>query len=332
MKPKHEHVKISVNHDDILKYPCDVVVLKFAQMFFGVDRIVADRFAETKLEESTLALPEGQTRLLESHGVIKADQILVVGVKWLYGFGYRDIRDFARLALRSLIRSSKIIRHVAFTLHGAGYGLDEIEAFESEIAGIIDGINSGDFPKTLEQISIVEISETRANRLNRALGTLLSKGFVETDTRLYMEQLTEDTGDRLRSAGYASESKPRVFVAMPFKKEMDDIYYYGIEAPVRKAGFICERADLAQFTGDVLSWIKQRIRGAKIVVADLSTANPNVYLEVGYAWGVNVPTILLANDTSQLEFDVQGQRCLVYDRIKDLEQSLKNELRSLQKL
>ena len=28
-------------------------------------------------------------------------------------------------------------------------------------------------------------------------------------------------------------------------------------------------------------------------VADLTTANPNVYLEIGYAWGMGKPTVLL---------------------------------------
>jgi hypothetical protein len=46
--------------------------------------------------------------------------------------------------------------------------------------------------------------------------------------------------------------------------------------------------------------------------ADLSDANPNVYLEVGYAWGRGRPTLLVVRDSSHLKFDVQGQRCLIY--------------------
>ncbi len=102
---------------------------------------------------------------------------------------------------------------------------------------------------------------------------------------------------------------------MPFKEEMDDVFHYSIHSAIRDAGLVCERADLSAFTGNILQWVRERIKSATLVVADLSEANPNVYLEVGYAWGCGVPTILLARDAAELRFDVQGHRCLLYKRI-----------------
>ena len=78
-----------------------------------------------------------------------------------------------------------------------------------------------------------------------------------------------------------------------------------------------------------MQWVRDRITSATLVIADLSDANPNVYLEVGYAWGRGVPTILLVRDTKQLKFDVSGQRCLVYRNIKNLEEVLRTELEKL---
>ena len=103
----------------------------------------------------------------------------------------------------------------------------------------------------------------------------------------------------------------------------------GIQGAVRSAGFLCERADLSSFTGDVLEWVRTRIKRASLVIADLTEGNPNVYLEVGYAWGCGVPTILLARDSQELKFDVRGQRCLIYKKIKDLEDLLGKELKAL---
>ena len=100
---------------------------------------------------------------------------------------------------------------------------------------------------------------------------------------------------------------------------------------VNAAGLLCERADLSTFTGDVMDWVKRRISSATLVVADLSTANPNVYLEVGYAWGCRVPTVLLARDAEDLKFDVKGQRCILYKSIKSLEDALGRELQALSK-
>lgn len=68
---------------------------------------------------------------------------------------------------------------------------------------------------------------------------------------------------------------------------------------------------------------------ANLVVADLSAANPNVYLEVGYAWGCGKPTILTVRQTEDLKFDVRGQRCLVYKSIKALEDLLPKGLANL---
>lgn len=111
---------------------------------------------------------------------------------------------------------------------------------------------------------------------------------------------------------------------------MDDTYHYGIQNAVRAAGFVCERADRTSFVGDVVQWVLNRIRTASLVIADLTDANPNVYLEVGYAWGREVPVVLLTQATTDLEFNVRGQRCLVYGgSTQKLEESLRAELENL---
>jgi hypothetical protein len=76
-----------------------------------------------------------------------------------------------------------------------------------------------------------------------------------------------------------------------------------------------------------MEWVRSRIRTASLVVADLTDSNPNVYLEVGYAWGVGIPTVLLVRGIDHVKFDVRGQRCLIYKKIKDLEESLTKELK-----
>ena len=138
-----------------------------------------------------------------------------------------------------------------------------------------------------------------------------------------------DAQEVLRSVGYSSASKPRAFVAMPFAPEMDDTFHYAIQGAINSAGMLCERADLSAFTGDVMSWVRERISTARLLIADLSTANPNVYLEVGYSWGCGIPTVLLCKDGTNLEFDVKGQRCLIYRSIKHLEELLSRELKTL---
>ena len=116
---------------------------------------------------------------------------------------------------------------------------------------------------------------------------------------------------------------------MPFADEMSDLFHYGIQGALNGAGFLAERADLASFTGDVMEWVRTRISSANLVVADLTSSNANVFLEIGYAWGKGIPTVLIAKHTEVLKFDVRGQRCILYSSIKDLEEKLERELLGL---
>ena len=184
---------------------------------------------------------------------------------------------------------------------------------------------------TTTRITIVERNPSRAQRLRVVLNDAIPGSVVvlpETTEPLTRLQAIERS-PLTSNVGRESATKPHVFVAMPFTEEMDDVYYYGIQAPINAASYLCERADLTPFTGDILDRIKARIETASLVIAELSTANPNVFLEVGYAWGKERPTILLVRDAEKLPFDVRGQRCLVYRRIRDLEEALAKELQGL---
>jgi hypothetical protein len=325
MKTKADaNVSIAVEQGDALDFRADVLVLKYADALYGVDRAA--------VQALTRAVPDIKARLPKPAGfyitpptdAITASRVLFVGVGPLRQFGYGAIRSFARKALEALAGEMPHASHVALTIHGPGYGLDENEAFESEVAGLLDALSSGDVPTDLARITVVERNAGRARRLNALLDQFLPT--EPTGSRNRSLRSSSEVPDRLRSVGYDSQSKPHIFVAMPFAHEMDDVFHYGIQGAVNAAGFLCERVDLSTFTGDVMEWVKRRISTATLVVADLSDANPNVDLEVGYAWGCGRPTMLLVKDTSQLKFDVKGQRCLVYKKIKDLENSLRTEL------
>lgn len=320
-------LKLSVIAGDAFAFDGDVLVLKYAQTLYGLDGAV-----HTRLQRNGIiaVLPDvNEDVLVETCGTLTVASIQFVGVKPLRQFSYSEIRDFARRSLVSLARKKPTARHIAFTIHGPGYGLDEIEAFESEVAGVVEAITEGTFPKEIECITFIESDQGRANRLAKSLKSLFPTGKLLIDGHDSISTLTTESQDTLRTVGYSSAGKPHVFVAMPFAVEMDDIYHYGIQGAANASGLLCERADLSSFTGDVMDWVKTRISSAKLVIADLSSANPNVYLEVGYAWGCRVPTVLLVREANDLKFDVKGQRCIVYKSIKHLEDSLRLELTGL---
>lgn len=322
-------VKVEVIPGDALVVDADVLALKYAQDFYGVDKQVADRLQQARARSITPRV--GGYRIVSSEGAIAARSVLFVGVPALYDFGYREIREFSIKALSSLAGEASTTRVLALTLHGAGYGLDETECFLSEVAGLADAIASGDYPAKLEIVKLVEQNRGRAQRLGALLNAYLPEGKVDVDARVLRHRIGEERSETLRAIGYDSGQKPHVFVAMPFAEEAQDLFHYGIRQAVSSNGYLCERVDQVPSVGDILTRIKQRIKTAAFVVAELTGASPNVYLEVGYAWGLGVPTVLLIqkNDFANLRFDVAGQRCIVYANIRDLEEKLSSEIAGL---
>jgi hypothetical protein len=326
-------IEIKSLSGDITEIQADVVALKFARFFYGADSAVAMKLSDGQEQLDKLSPEIGKFSLVATEGKICAKKALFLGVTALSSFRYGEIYNFSKNILKVLKYEFPQVRTVALTIHGVGYGLDETESVISQIRGFLDSLKAGCFPPNLQCILIVDRNTARSNRIQKILENNLS--FYRKGERIlipvneFKSHLGRSRTFDLENAGFESEKKPHIFVAMPFSEDMEDIYYYGIQPSVHSAGFLCERVDLTAFTGDILDRIKSRIESSELVIADLTGANPNVYLEVGYAWGKGLPTILLSKDADDLKFDVRGQRCINYKRIRDLEKTLKIELRSL---
>lgn len=206
MDNNYKGVAISVVNGDVTSFNADVLVIKYAQAHYGLDGVVSEKVTSLGIDESQLSPTPGTSSYFYSCGGIKATAILVMGVAKLYEFNYKDIRIFARSALEALVdyENDAPIEHVCFTLHGAEFGLDEVEAFESEVAGLIDGITAGRVPKSVQRISIVEIDDRRANRLKNLLRELIPLGHVEANLTGYLQASEGATSGKFRSVGYPS--------------------------------------------------------------------------------------------------------------------------------
>ena len=116
---------------------------------------------------------------------------------------------------------------------------------------------------------------------------------------------------------------------MPFKDDFTDEFDIAIREACERAHILCERIDKESYVGDVMSGVRKRISSCNGLIALLNESNPNVFLEIGFAWAKDKPTILLLKKGSELPFDVRGQRCLIYKSIHELRQSLERELITL---
>jgi hypothetical protein len=126
--------QISVLSEDILGVSCDVLLLKYANANRGADLAVANALG---LDE--LKVPKGNYQFFKSAPKIKAKELLVLGVGPLASFEYNEIEKFGKTALEIISRDRPDARVIALTIHGPGYGLDELAAVNSLVRGLDAG-------------------------------------------------------------------------------------------------------------------------------------------------------------------------------------------------
>lgn len=85
----------------------------------------------------------------------------------------------------------------------------------------------------------------------------------------------------------------------------------------------------------ILSDIITSIQNSAVIIADITTDNPNVFYEIGYAHALGKPTILLCDKAlrSKLPFDLSGFRTIFYDNSiggkRKVEERLESYLQSI---
>jgi hypothetical protein len=103
------------------------------------------------------------------------------------------------------------------------------------------------------------------------------------------------------------------FVMMPFGQWFDR-YYQEIYVPgIKDAGFEPVRADELFSTGSVVEQIWEQIAKAKILLADLTGKNPNVFYELGLAHAAIKPVVFAASQVEDVPFDLRHLRVIIYD-------------------
>ena len=107
--------------------------------------------------------------------------------------------------------------------------------------------------------------------------------------------------------------RPTAFVAMQFGEPYDTIYRTVIRPEAKKLGIGVVRIDEVNRPGIIFQDIQRKIEDAKVVIAEITAPNQNVYYEVGYAHALNKPTILLAQRGKELPFDIRSYRVIFYD-------------------
>jgi hypothetical protein len=104
------------------------------------------------------------------------------------------------------------------------------------------------------------------------------------------------------------------FVMMPFAAPIGGYYTSVYEPAIRKAGLRPIRADNEIFaTGKIMDQVWSGINSARVLVAELTTRNPNVYYELGLAHALQKPVVLVSSNQEDVPFDLHHIRVIYYD-------------------
>ncbi len=103
-----------------------------------------------------------------------------------------------------------------------------------------------------------------------------------------------------------------VFVLMPFREPWSDAVWNLIKQIVFQNGFQCQRAD-EKDGRIVMDDIWEGLNKARLVIADLSSKNPNVTYEVGLADVLGKEVMLLSQTPEDVPFDFLGIRLTTYE-------------------
>jgi hypothetical protein len=130
----------------------------------------------------------------------------------------------------------------------------------------------------------------------------------------------------------------KCFVIQPFDSGKFDKRFEQVYKPaIAKAGLEAYRVDGDPKTENLIESIEDGIRNAAICLADITTDNPNVWFELGYAFAAGRPVIMVCSEERtgpKYPFDIQHRTIIKYKSeapqdFEELQKALTDKIKAL---
>jgi hypothetical protein len=207
--------------------------------------------------------------------------------------------------LREAILKAPVISDVY--KHYRGENLPDRKFFEN---ALVDNFKIPQ-EKLSEFIEIFTESLTKAKLIEmvgdkqRVIDISTERNSPEVDTSAEIKRL---------SKAASISATDTCFVMMPFAAPLGEYYSKIYEPAIEKAGLKAVRADDDIFgTGKIVDQIWNGITNAKVLIAELTSRNPNVYYELGLAHALRKPVVLVCSNEQDVPFDLKHIRVIYYD-------------------
>lgn len=128
----------------------------------------------------------------------------------------------------------------------------------------------------------------------------------ETD---YVIDIQPTFGNPLRTTTYDQD----ILVIMPPDKTFRALYDEHVHSIAQKLNCTVHRSDDLFTENVIIQDIWSSIYASRLVIADCTGRNPNVFYELGIAHTLGRPVVLVTQNTQDIPFDVRDRRFLQYD-------------------
>jgi hypothetical protein len=213
---------------------------------------------------------------------------------------YKD--SFRPFELLRLIRDRQITNIQRFILFG--------RPWISEPSWLAN--TTSNWERDLHELGLIEINRrkeiTSTARLARLFNVL----------NISLTQLTNFSHDSLICSplfGRPTEPsvKSDIFVVMPFLTDLKPIYDDHIRNTAQRMNLTVSRGDDFFTAQSIISDIWNALNSCRIVIADCTGRNPNVFYEIGMAHTLGKPVILISQSKDDIPFDIKHIRYLIYE-------------------
>jgi len=131
----------------------------------------------------------------------------------------------------------------------------------------------------------------------------------------------------------AERYRSDIVVLMPFTAALTALYQDHLKSVAQSLQMTIARAD-DFFTGEkIMTEIWSAIVKAKVLIADCTGRNPNVFYEIGLAHALGKPVVLITQTSEDVPFDLRHYRYIRYEftprGMKSFEDTLIKTLKSM---
>ena len=120
-------------------------------------------------------------------------------------------------------------------------------------------------------------------------------------------------------------------VILPFREEFTTVYNDCIKPPLEGAGFKVMKADEIFAPGNYITEnIWRLINRSALLIADVTTRNPNVFYELGIAHTIGRDVIIISQNEVDVPFDIKNLQYYLYKADNENgKEKLREDLRNL---